>query len=172
MKLIIRRNNTTGCRFLTKNWSPKKTFEILCVANYNKSIKICSVGSIVSQRPSRFDALCPHYWFIPTPVVGSSFYGLQFCLTPAAVTNLCGSASNFVFLSELLKIISPGPRCIARIWGFVFVSEFRQRYMCLCQLSMEFSFNSMSVIQCAGYILFDSTDQLSVTLMFLSIINN
>ena len=36
-KLIIRKNNTAGCRFLTKVLKSKKAFEILGVANYNRS---------------------------------------------------------------------------------------------------------------------------------------
>jgi len=45
----------------------------------------------------------------PTPLIGASFLVLQFRLNTVAVTDLCGSASKFVFLSGFFEIMDPGP---------------------------------------------------------------
>jgi hypothetical protein len=120
VKLIIGQNNTTWCRFLAKGLKSKKTFEIVGVAHYKK-VKICSVGNIVSQRPSRFDALCRHYRFTPTPLIGSSFLGFQFCLTPVTVADLCGSAFKLALLAGLLGMCGPGSWLDCPNRGFCFL---------------------------------------------------
>jgi hypothetical protein len=56
---------------------------------------MCSVGSNVSQLPSRLVFVCPQLWFTPTSQV-VFISGFQLCLIAVAV-DFCGSASKFGF---------------------------------------------------------------------------
>ena len=107
---------------------------------------MCGVGGILSHRPSRFDTLCRHYFFTPTPQVVASFLVLQFRFNAVTDGDLCGFASKFVFLL----------RAFEKLWARVlaglpepevlcFVTAFTQRYECLCELTLELYYNYLSV---------------------------
>jgi len=74
------------------------------------------------------------------------FYNL-FCLNPFTVTDLCGSASKFVlfFVRAFEKVPARVLAGMSDSRFLCFVTAFMQRYECLCQLSLERSYNCVSV---------------------------
>jgi len=78
--------------------------------------------------------------------MGASFFNL-FCLNPITVSDLCSSASKFVlfFVSTFEKVPARVLAALSDPGILCFVTAFMQRYECLCQLSLERSYNCVSV---------------------------
>ena len=138
---------------------------------------MCSVGSIVSQRPSRFVAVCRHYWFTPTPLVVSSFRAFSFVWLLLQLETCAVLLLNLCLCRGFWKIVNLGPRWTVQIWGFVFCDwvhatisvfvsimfgAFLQLRECVCSRVYSVLVMLCLVIQIS----------LSVMSMFVWIINN